>query len=30
MKAGLACQYSPDVPPGIARAVQPIPAREQN
>jgi hypothetical protein len=30
MKAALACPYSPDVPPGIAWAVQLIPAREQN
>jgi hypothetical protein len=30
MKAALACPSSPDVPPGIARAVQLIPDREQN
>jgi hypothetical protein len=30
MKAALACPSSPDVPPGIARPVQQIPAREQN
>jgi hypothetical protein len=30
MKAGPACPSSPDVPPGIARAVQLIPDREQN
>ena len=30
MKAGLVCPSSPDVPPGIARAVQLIPARDQN